>query len=136
MRALSITRFAALGALVAGLACAKSLDTMAKPADTAAKPDTTQAPPGYKAGGRDTTLNGPGDSAKARPDQGQPVTSKGDTLNPGVDSSAVGTGATRADTTMQTPKDTSSMQMPKDTSTMQMPHDSSSMEMPKDSTSH
>ena len=115
MRAQSITRLAALGALVAGLACAKNLDTMAKPADTAAKPDTTQAPPGYKAGTRDTTINGAGDSAKARPDQGQPVTAKGDTLNPGVDTT---------------------MQMPKDTSSMQMPHDSTSMQMPKDSASH
>jgi hypothetical protein len=94
MRSLSITRLAALGALVAGLACAKSLDTVTKPDETAVKPDTSQAPSGYKAGARDTTLNGPGDSAKARPDQGQPVTSKGDTLN--------------------MPKDTSSMQMPMD----------------------
>jgi hypothetical protein len=126
MRALSITRLAALGALVTGLACAKSLDTVAKPDETAVKPDTTQAPPGYKTGARDTTLNGPGDSAKARPDQGQPVTSKGDTLNPGVDSSATGTGATRADTSMQMPKDTSSMKMPMDTSSMRMPQDSTS----------
>jgi hypothetical protein len=93
---------AALGALVAGLACGKNLNTMAKPDETAVKPDTGQAAQGYKAGERDTTLNGPGDSAKARPDQGQPVTSKGDTLNPGVDTSS-----------MQM-KDTSSMQMPKD----------------------
>jgi len=97
MRELSITRLAALGALVAGLACAKTLDTgMAKPNDTAAKPDTGQAPPGYKAGARDTT---------------------------------------RADTSMQMPKDTSSMRMPKDTSSMHMPKDTSSMQMPKDSTS-
>ena len=81
MRTQSITRLAALGALVAGLACGKNLDTMAKPDETAVKPDTTQEPPGYKAGTRDTTLNGPADSAKARPDQGQPVTAKGDTLN-------------------------------------------------------
>jgi hypothetical protein len=134
MRALSFTHLAAMGALVAGLACAKSLDTVAKPDETAVKADTSQAPSGYKAGARDTTLNGAGDSAKARPDQGQPVTSKGDTLNPGVDSSAAGTGATRADTSMQMPKDTSSMNMPKDTSSMQMPVDSTQMK--KDSTSH
>ena len=126
MRAQSITRLAALGTLVAGLACGKNLDTMAKPDQTAVKPDTTQEPAGYKAGARDTTLNGPADSAKARPDQGQPVTAKGDTLNKGVDSS---TG-----TTVQMPKDTSSMQMPKDTSSMQMPKDTSSMRVPVDST--
>jgi hypothetical protein len=107
MRAQSITRLAALGALVAGLACGKNLDTMAKPDETAVKPDTTQEPAGYKAGARDTTLNGPADSAKARPDQGQPVTAKGDTLN-----------------------------MPKDTSSMKMPADSAASQMPKDSTSH
>ena len=42
MRAQSITRLAALGALVAGFACGKNLDTMAKPDETAVKPDTTQ----------------------------------------------------------------------------------------------
>lgn len=116
MRTQSITRLAALGALVAGLACGKNLDTMAKPDETAVKPDTTQEPPGYKAGTRDTTLNGPADSAKARPDQGQPVTAKGDTLS--------------------MPKDTSSMKMPTDTSSMTMPVDSTASQMPKDSTSH
>jgi hypothetical protein len=130
MRAQSITRLAALGALVAGLACGKNLDTMAKPDETAVKPDTAQAPAGYKAGARDTTLNGPIDSAKARPDQGQPVTAKGDTLNRGVDSSSAGTG------TMQMPTDTSSMRMPTDTSSMKMPVDSTASQMPKDSTSH
>ena len=99
MRALSITRLAALGALVTGLACAKSLDTgLAKPDETAVKPDTAQAPPGYQAGARDTTLNGPADSAKTRPDQGQPVT----------------------------PTDTSSMKMPLDTTSSQVPKDSTS----------
>ena len=127
MRALSITRLAALGALVTGLACAKSLDTgLAKPDETAVKPDTAQAPPGYQAGARDTTLNGPADSAKTRPDQGQPVTSKGDTLNAGIDSSATGTGATSVDTSKQMPTDTSSMKMPMDTTSSQVPKDSTS----------
>jgi hypothetical protein len=139
MHAHSITRLAALSALVAGLACGKNLDTVAKPDETAVKPDTTQASQGYKAGSRDTTLNGPGDSAKARPDQGQPVTAKGDTLNKGVDSSASGTGTTsqmpQDTSSMQMPKDTSSMQMPKDTSSMQMPKDTSTMKMPNDSSS-
>jgi hypothetical protein len=114
MRVQSITRLAALGALVAGLACAKSLDTMAKPANgpdqSAARTDTTQQDTSaYKAGGRDTTMandsaranqtkSGVIDSSgasvtgdtvtKTRPDQSQPVTSKGDTLNPGVDSTS------------------------------------------------
>ena len=140
MRAQSITRLAALGTLVAGLACGKNLDTMAKPDQTAVKPDTTQEPAGYKAGARDTTLNGAADSAKARPDQGQPVTAKGDTLNKGVDSSSSGTGTTtemRKDTSsMQMPKDTSSMKMPTDTSSMRVPVDSTASGVPKDSTSH
>jgi hypothetical protein len=119
MRVQSITRLAALGALVAGLACAKSLDTMAKPAngpdETAARTDSTQDTSAYKAGARDTTMandsakanqtksgvvNSSGQSVtgdtvtKTRPDQGQPVTSKGDTINPGVDStSGAGAGA-------------------------------------------
>jgi len=107
MHAQSITRLAALGALVAGLACSKNLDTMAKPDETAVNPDT-QSPPGYQAGARDTTLNGPGDSATTRPDMGEPVTSKGDTLNPAVDASETGTGTTVADTTMQLPADSTS----------------------------
>lgn len=121
MRVQSITRLATLGALVAGLACAKNLDTMAKPANgadqSAAKTDTTQDTSAYKAGARDTTMasdsatanqtktgvtNSSGASVtgdtvtKTRPDQGQPVTSKGDTLNPSVDStSQPGAGVTR-----------------------------------------
>jgi hypothetical protein len=120
MRVQSITRLAALGALVAGLACSKSLDTMAKPDQgpnaSAGQTDTTQDTSAYKAGARDTAMAN--DSAKAnqtktgvidssgasvtgdtvtqtRPDQGQPVTSKGDTLNPAVDStSQPGAGVT------------------------------------------
>ncbi len=128
MRVQSITRLAALGALVAGLACAKSLDTMANPAETAATSDTTQNTSGYQAGARDTTMLS--DSAKAnqtksgvidssgasvtgdtvtqtRPDQGQPVTAKGDTLNPSVDSMGAPVDSTSAtmDTTMAAPGD-------------------------------
>jgi hypothetical protein len=135
MRAHSITRLAALGALVAGLACSKNLDTVAKPDQAAVNPDSTaENPSGYKAGARDTTLNGRGDSAKTRPDQGQPVTAKGDTLNPAVDSSK--TETTGADTTMQKPVDSTSMQMPADSTSMKMPADSTSMKMPTDSASH
>ncbi len=104
MRARSIICLAALSSLVAGMACSKSLDTLAKPDETAVKQDTTQSPSGYKGPARDTTLNGAADSARTRADQGQPVTSKGDTLNPGVDSTAPAqssdtTGAAGMDTT-------------------------------------
>ena len=51
------------------------------PADTGLKADTGKARSEKK-----STL-GPG-AKKTRPDQGQPVTSKGDTINSGVDSSA------------------------------------------------
>ena len=149
MRIQSMTHLAALGALVAGLACAKSLDTMAKPDETAAKSDTTQNPSGYQAGARDTTMvndsvnanqtkTGVTDSSGAsvtgdtvtqtRPDQSQPVTSKGDTLNPSVDStSQPGAGVTTdsaghagMDTTMAAP---TAPAAPMDT-TMAAPSDS------------
>ena len=51
---------------------------------------------------------------KSRPDQGQPVTSKGDTLNPGVDSASMrqGTDTTQTRQSM----DTSSMRQDMDSS--------------------
>ena len=101
--------YIALGALVAALGCGKNLDTVAKPDEAAVAPDTAQNTAGYKGQERDTAMTaadtatgnqtksgvtdssgtstlGPG-ATRTRPDQGQPVTSKGDTLNPGVDSS-------------------------------------------------
>jgi hypothetical protein len=100
---------------------------MSKPDETAVKADSTrQDTSAYQAGQRDTTMAS--DSAKAnqtktgvtnssgasvtgdtvtrtRPDQGQPVTSKGDTLNPGVDSTTQAAPAVPMDTTMAAPSD-------------------------------
>jgi hypothetical protein len=86
-------RFATLALLVGGLACAKNnaneqvgaaRDTTAAGMSDSAKANQT------KSGVTDTKTGestlGPG-VTKTRPDQGQPVTSKGDTINPGVDSS-------------------------------------------------
>jgi hypothetical protein len=104
MRIQSITRLAALGAIVGGLACSKSLDTMAKPDEAAVKQDSTsQNTSGYKPMQRDTTLNGAADSARTRPDQGQPVTAKGDTLNTGVDSTNQAPSTPRVDSTREVP---------------------------------
>ena len=123
----SLTRVAAMGALLAGLACGKSMDTMAKPDETAVNPDSSAQTPAYKEGARDTTLNGASDSAIARPDQGQPVTSKGDTLSPSVDSTtrAEPSGNVGVDTTAQPSMDTTG-QSSMDT-TAHMGNDSTSM---------
>lgn len=108
MRA-QLTSFAAMGALLAGLACSKNLDNMAKPDESAVKRDSTsQTTSGYKGGERDTTLNGAADSAKARPDQGEPVTAKGDTLNPGTGTNPAPSGNVGVDTTAHPPMDTTS----------------------------
>jgi hypothetical protein len=81
-----------LAVLVAGLACARnnSSDT-----EVGAARDTTtavtdsakvnQTESGMTDSSGQSTLGR--DAEKTRPDQGQPVTSKGDTVNPGVDSS-------------------------------------------------
>lgn len=140
MRANSLTRFAAMGALLAGLACGKNMDTMAKPDETAVNPDSTQNPPAYKEGARDTTLNGPGDSARTRPDEGQPVTSKGDTLNTGVDSTNVPpTGNVGVDTSGQSSMDTTGTSSMDTTGTSSMDTTGTSMDttahMGNDSTS-
>ena len=90
MRIESVTRAAGLALLLGGLACAgnKSDEQVGAAQDStaAARSDTT----------KDQTQSGVTDSSgqstlgkgveKTRPDQGQPVTSKGDTINPGVDS--------------------------------------------------
>jgi hypothetical protein len=159
MRVQSITRLAALGALVAGLACSKNLDTMAKPEngpnESAARTDTTsQDTSAYKAGARDTSMasdsakanqtksgvvNSSGQSVtgdtvtKTRPDQGQPVTSKGDTINPGVDStSGAGAGA-KTDSTNHAGMDSSGHTgMDTTTSAPTVPLDTTSI--PSDST--
>lgn len=126
-------RIATLALLVGGLACAKN------------RTDETVG------AARDTTAAGISDSAKAnqsksgvtdtktRPDQGQPVTSKGDTINAAVDSSttAPGAGVTTTPSTdsaaARTGADSSSMNMSHDSSTMNMSHDSATMNMGHDS---
>ena len=93
MRALWLTRSAVLPFLLVGLACARnneSNNTAAAAQDTtttaisdSAKANQTES--GMTDSTGQSTL-GPG-AEKTRPDQGQPVTSKGDTVNAGVDSS-------------------------------------------------
>ena len=87
-----LTRSSALALLLAGVACAKNnSDT-----ETAAARDTSaahisdsaqvnQTESGMTDSTGQSTL-GP-EAEKTRPDQGQPVTSKGDTVNSSVDSS-------------------------------------------------
>ena len=88
-----LTRSAALALVLAGAACAgnKSSDTEIGAAqDTSAErstqsTDANQTESGMTDSSGQSTL-GP-DAEKTRPDQGQPVTSKGDTVNPSIDSS-------------------------------------------------
>lgn len=87
-----LTRCAVLPLLVVGVACARNKEsnntaTAAHDTTTAAVSDSTkvnQTESGMTDSTGRSTL-GPG-AEKTRPDQGQPVTSKGDTINPGVDS--------------------------------------------------
>ena len=96
MQASFLTRSAALALLLAGVACAgnKSSDTeIGASQDTSAEriSDSTnanQTESGMTDSSGQSTL-GP-EAEKTRPDQGQPVTSKGDTVNPSVDSSTTG----------------------------------------------
>ena len=118
MRLDTLSRAAGLALLLGGLACAgNKTDNQvgaAKDSTAAARGDTTT----------DQTQSGMTDSTgqstlgknvqKSRPDQGQPVTSKGDTLNPGVDSASVPQGP-----------DTSQMRQSMDTSSMRQGTDSS-----------
>jgi hypothetical protein len=93
MRFLCLTRSAVLPLLLLGLACARnneSNNTAATAQDTtntaisdSARANQTES--GMTDSTGQSTL-GPG-AEKTRPDQGQPVTSKGDTVNAGVDSS-------------------------------------------------
>jgi hypothetical protein len=118
MRIQSPMRLATLALLVGGLACAKNSaddqvgaarDSTATGMSDSAKANQT------KSGVTDTKTGqstlGPG-ATKTRPDQGQPVTSKGDTINPAVDSSGTmqtdSSTTTGADTSSTTGADTSS----------------------------
>ena len=88
-----LTRSTALALLLAGIACARNnssdteigaaRDTSAARVTDSAKANQTES--GMTDSSGQSTL-GPG-AEKTRPDQGQPVTSKGDTVNSGVDSS-------------------------------------------------
>ena len=86
-----LKRSTMLGLLLAGAACARNDSA---DAEMGAARDTSAAAISDSAGSNQTE-SGITDSSgrsmpgadKARPDQGQPVTSKGDTVNPGVDSS-------------------------------------------------
>ena len=88
-----LTRSTALALLLAGVACAgnNSSDTQVGAAqDTSAERSTdsttaNQTESGMTDSSGQSTL-GP-EAEKTRPDQGQPVTSKGDTVNSSVDSS-------------------------------------------------
>ncbi len=88
-----LTRSVLLAVVLAGVACARnnSSDTevgAARDTSAAAISDSAQAnqtESGMTDSSGQSTL-GP-EAEKTRPDQGQPVTSKGDTLNPAVDSS-------------------------------------------------
>jgi len=82
------TRAATLALIFAGLACARNT---ASDDRAAAATDTTtanQTESGVTDSSGQSTL-GPG-VEHTRPDQGQPVTSKGDTVNMGVDSARTG----------------------------------------------
>jgi hypothetical protein len=121
MRVPSPMRIATLSLLVGGLACAKNsanedvgaardtttldtmardtttLDTMARDTtarDTAGVPDSLK-PNQSKSGVTDTKTGESTipDVTKTRPDQGEPVTSKGDTINNAVDSSTTNPAA-------------------------------------------
>jgi hypothetical protein len=86
-----LKRTTVLGLLLAGVACARNksvdMDTGAARDTSAVATDSTanQTESGVTDSSGRSTL-GPG-AEKSRPDQGQPVTSKGDTVNAGVDSS-------------------------------------------------
>ena len=93
MKASFLTRSAAAALLLAGVACAgnnSSDNEIGAARDTSAEriSDSTtgnQTESGMTDSSGQSTLGS--EAEKTRPDQGQPVTSKGDTLNPGIDSS-------------------------------------------------
>ena len=88
MRAQRFMRYAVLGGLLAGLACAGN---SARTDETTVAQDTTtaQTPPAYKAMSRDTTLSTMSDSVKANQTKSGASESKPwestDTLRPATD---------------------------------------------------
>jgi hypothetical protein len=102
-------RLAALALLLGGLACAKNNanEQVGAARDSTGAGMSDSATNQTKSGVTDTktgesTLGS--DATKTRPDQGQPVTSKGDTINKGVDSSS----STSVDSSTSTVVDSSS----------------------------
>jgi hypothetical protein len=119
MRLDLMARTACLALLLGAPACAgnKTDDQVGAAQDsTRARSDTTtdQTQSGVTDSSGQSTL-GKG-VEKTRPDQGQPVTSKGDTINPGVDSASVRQGA---DTSSMQGMDTTSGYQSTDTTGMQ-----------------
>jgi hypothetical protein len=110
MRVPSPMRIAALTLLVGGLACAKNTpnEEVGAARDTTAAGISDSAKTNQTKQGVTDTKTGEGtvpNATQTRPDQGEPVTSKGDTLNPAVDSSAINREPTPS-TTRQTVVDT------------------------------
>lgn len=94
-------RVAALALLLGSVGCAKNNpnDTVGAARDSTAAGMSDSAKANQSESGVTDTKTGkstlgPG-ATKTRPDQGQPVTSKGDTINAGVDSSAADTSEAR-----------------------------------------
>jgi hypothetical protein len=122
MRLDSMARTACLALMLGGLACArnKTNDQVGAAQDSTgatARSDTTkdQTQSGVTDSSGRSTLGK--DVEKTRPDQGQPVTAKGDTINPGVDSASVRQGADTSTTRQGT--DTTSAYRGVDTTGMQ-----------------
>jgi len=94
MRSLGWTPAALLAAALVGFGCARNNpdDTVGAARDTSSTVASDSVPNQSQSGVTDSS----GQSTlgtgveKTRPDQGQPVTSKGDTINPGVDSATTG----------------------------------------------
>jgi hypothetical protein len=121
MRLDLMARTACLALMLGALACArnKTNDQVGAAQDStnaAARSDTTtdQTQSGVTDTSGQSTLGK--DVQKTRPDQGQPVTSKGDTINPGVDSTSVNQGA-----------DTSSVRQGMDTTSASQSMDTTAM---------
>ena len=98
MRSYGLTPAALLAAALVGFGCARNNDDTAVGAardssvTVSADTSTNQTESGVTDSSGQSTL-GTG-VEKTRPDQGQPVTSKGDTINPGVDSSVTDSSTT------------------------------------------
>jgi hypothetical protein len=129
MRFETLSRAAGLALLLGGFACARNKtndevgaarDTTAVGASVDTAKDQTQSGV-TDSSGRSTLGKG---VEQTRPDQGQPVTSKGDTINPGVDS-ANGQQTTGTTSTRETTTDTSGASSSTDTSSMRSSMDSS-----------